>query len=236
MLVGKPVAAVVVELSEAIVLLGSYASVVAAGGAVVVGAKVSWVGTSIVVASSLPVGTILWGAWVVVREGVVGIEDTDTVGIGTTTAVVDSTEEEARVSVDETLETPVVMADSTEPDVVDDADDIDDSADPEMDETPVVDDASVAPEVVVALDSPDGVEAPEASEVPPVVDTLPVSEDWAPDVTDVTDVASPEPAVTGTLDSLPVEIPPIGTMVLPLEVEVGSVELLEGTVDGFSVG
>jgi hypothetical protein len=41
MLVGKPVAAVVVELSEAIVLLGSYASVVAAGGAVVVGAKVS---------------------------------------------------------------------------------------------------------------------------------------------------------------------------------------------------
>jgi hypothetical protein len=166
----------------------------------------------------------------------VGIEDTDTVGIGTTTAVVDFTEEEARVSVDETLETPVVMADSTEPDVVDDADDIEDSADPEMDETPVVDDASVAPEVVVALDSPDGVEAPEASEVPPVVDTLPVSEDWAPDVTDVTDVASPEPAVTGTLDSLPVEIPPIGTMVLPLEVEVGSVELLEGTVDGFSVG
>lgn len=60
MLVGKPVGAVVVEPSEAKVLLGSSsASVGVGGGAVVVGAKVSWVGTSMVVASSLPVGMML---------------------------------------------------------------------------------------------------------------------------------------------------------------------------------
>ena len=57
-LVGKPVGAVVDEPSEAKVLLWSSASV-AVGGAVVVGAKVSWVGTSTVVASLVPVGMML---------------------------------------------------------------------------------------------------------------------------------------------------------------------------------
>lgn len=57
-MVGKPVGAVVDEPSEAKVLLWSSASV-AVGGAVVVGAKVSWVGTSTVVASLVPVGMML---------------------------------------------------------------------------------------------------------------------------------------------------------------------------------
>lgn len=57
MLVGKPVGAVVDEPSEAKVLLSSAS--VAVGGAVVVGAKVSWVGTSTVVASLVPVGMML---------------------------------------------------------------------------------------------------------------------------------------------------------------------------------
>ena len=58
MLVGKPVGAVVDEPSEARVLLCSSASV-AVGGAVVVGAKVIWVGISTVVASLVPVGMML---------------------------------------------------------------------------------------------------------------------------------------------------------------------------------
>jgi hypothetical protein len=59
MLVGKPVAAVVVDPSEASVLLGSSASVGVGGRGVMVGAKVRLVGTSSVVASSDPIGTIV---------------------------------------------------------------------------------------------------------------------------------------------------------------------------------
>lgn len=60
MLVGKPVATVVVEPSEASVLLDPSASVVVETKEVVmVGAKVRLVGTSSVVASSVPIGTMV---------------------------------------------------------------------------------------------------------------------------------------------------------------------------------
>jgi len=59
MLVGKPVGAVVEEPSDARVLLGSSVPVGSRGGAVVVGAKVSWVGISTVVASLVPIGVRL---------------------------------------------------------------------------------------------------------------------------------------------------------------------------------
>jgi len=60
MLVGKPVvAAVVVEPSEASVLLDASASVGVAGREVMVGAKIRLVGTSSVVASSVPMGTMV---------------------------------------------------------------------------------------------------------------------------------------------------------------------------------
>jgi hypothetical protein len=144
MLVGKPVAAVVVEPSEARVLLGSLSTLVGVGGgAVVVGAKTSWVGTSFVVASSVPVGIMLWGAWLVVGEGVVKTEESDVVGRGTT-AIVDSSEEDGRLSVVETLSTPLVVADSTWPDVVVEADD------PDVDVASVLVVASDAPEVDAA--------------------------------------------------------------------------------------
>jgi hypothetical protein len=61
MLVGKPVvAAVVVEPSEAKVLLGSSASVGVGGREVVVGAKARLVGTSSEVASSVPIGAMVY--------------------------------------------------------------------------------------------------------------------------------------------------------------------------------
>jgi hypothetical protein len=61
MLVGKPVvAAVVVEPSEANVLLGSSASVGVGGREVIVGAKVRLVGTTSEVASSVPIGAMVY--------------------------------------------------------------------------------------------------------------------------------------------------------------------------------
>lgn len=58
MLLGKPVGAVVLETSEATVLLSS-PSVAVGGGAVLVGAKTILVGTSTVVAESLPIGAMV---------------------------------------------------------------------------------------------------------------------------------------------------------------------------------
>jgi hypothetical protein len=61
MLVGKPVvAAVVVDPSEANVLLGSSASVGVGGREVMVGAKMRLVGTSSAVASLVPIGAIVY--------------------------------------------------------------------------------------------------------------------------------------------------------------------------------
>lgn len=178
-----------------------------------------------------------------VGEGVVTGADSDSVGIGTgTTAVVDSAEDVAELA----LSVALVIADSAEPDVA------------ELSEAPVVDeeslvvdasdapevavDASVAPDVVVAVS-----EAPEvvvaASEAPEVV----VGASEAPDVADalesvevavaVPDVASPYPVVLVMLSSPEVVIGTgtMGTVVL-LASEAVSVELLEETLEGLSVG
>jgi hypothetical protein len=222
MLVGNPVAAVVFEPSEAKVLLGSLStSVGVGGGAVVVGAKIIWVGTSFVVASSVPVGIMLWGAWLVVGEGVVKTEESDVVRIGTT-AVVDSSEEEERLSVVEALSTPLVIADSSWPDVVVDADDSDvDAASvlvvgwdaPELDaasvvvddsELPDVDEASVAAVVseTSEVDEASGVvDASEAAGVDEAFTSVDVSA--APEVDETSEVfdASEVPAVVVALAS-----------------------------------
>lgn len=239
MLVGKPVGAVVDEPSEARVLLCSSASV-AVGGAVVVGAKVSWVGISTVVASLVPVGTMLWGASVVVGEGVVTGADSDSVGIGTgTTAVVDSAEDVAELA----LSVPLVIADSAEPGLVDDAED---SEAPVVDEASVVVDASDAAEVAVEV----AVDASVAAEVVVAVSEAPevvVDASETPEVADVLasvevavaapDVASPDPVVLVPLSSPDVVIGTgtMGTVVL-LSSEAVSVELLEETLDGLRVG
>jgi hypothetical protein len=245
MLVGKPVGAVVDVPSEAKVLLCSSPSV-AVGGAVVVGAKVSWVGMSTVVASLVPVGMMLWGASVLVGRGVVTGADSDSVGIGTgTTAVVDSVESVAELA----LSVPLVTADSASPELVEDAEV---SEAPVVAEESVVEDASDAPEVVVdASVAPEVVvavsEVPEvivaASEAPEVV----VYASEAPDVVDalasvevaeaVPDVASPDAVVLVTLSSPEVVIGTgtMGTVVL-LASEAVSVELLEETLEGLRVG
>lgn len=235
MLVGKPVGAVVDVPSEAKVLLCSSPSV-AVGGAVVVGAKVSWVGMSTVVASLVPVGMMLWGASVLVGRGVVTGADSDSVGIGTgTTAVVDSVEDVAGLA----LSVPLVTADSASSDLVEDAEV---SEAPVVAEESVVEDASDAPEVVVAVSEvPEVVVA--ASEAPEVV----VYASEAPDVVDalasvevaeaVPDVASPDAVVLVTLSSPEVVIGTgtTGTVVL-LASEAVSVELLEETLEGLRVG
>lgn len=168
-----------------------------------------------------------------VGEGVVTAADSDSVGIGTgTTAVVDSVEDVAELA----LSIALVIADSAEPDVAEL------SEAPVVDEESVVVDASDAPEVAVdASAAPDLVAA--VSEAPEVV--VGVSE--APDVADapdsvevavaVPDVASPYPVVLVTLSSPEVVIG-TGTMgtVLLLASEAVSVELLEETLEGLSVG
>lgn len=161
-----------------------------------------------------------------------------------TIAVVESSDDVAGLSVGDALSVPLVIADSTVPDVIDDA---------EVSEVLVLDAdsgvvvASEAPEVeVAASDAPEVVvvesEAPEevadASDSPEVADALSsvevavalsVGEDAAPDV------ASPDPVVFVTLSSAGVEIGTgtMGTMVLSVAV---SVELFEETDDGLSVG
>ena len=225
MLVGKPVGAVVDVPSEAKVLLCSSPSV-AVGGVVVVGAKVSWVGMSTVVASLVPVGMMLWGASVLVGRGVVTGADSDSVGIGTgTTAVVDSVEDVAELA----LPVPLVMADSAAPDLVDD---VEDSDAPAVAEESVVVDASDAPEVVVdASVAPEVVVA--VSEAPEVVDAL----DSVEVAEAVPDVASPDAVVLVMLSSPEVVIGTgtMGTVGL-LASEAVSVELLEETLEGLSVG
>ena len=265
MLVGKPVGAVVDELSEARVLLCSSASVGLGGGAVVVGAKVSWVGISTVVASLVPVGMMLWGASVLVVEGVGTGVVSDSVGMGMgTTAVVDSSEDVAEVA----LSVPLVIADSAEPDVVDDAEDsesplvdeesgvVDASDAPEVavdasDAPEVAVDASVAPEVVVVASVAPEVavavsEAPEvvvyASEAPDdsdALDSVEVAVALPLDTDSAPDVASPDPAVLVALSSPGVVIGTgmMGTIVLLLLASVAvSVELLEELVVEISVG
>lgn len=160
-----------------------------------------------------------------------------------TIAVVESSDDVAGLSVGDALSVPLVIADSTVPDVIDDA---------EVSEVLVLDAdsgvvvASEAPEVeVAASEAPEVVvvesEAPEevadASDPPEVADALgsvevavaSVGEDAAPDV------ASPDPVVFVTLSSAGVEIGTgtMGTMVLSVAV---SVELFEETDDGLSVG
>ena len=168
-----------------------------------------------------------------VGEGVVTGADSDSVGIGTgTTAVVDSVEDVAELA----LSVALVIADSAEPDVAEL------SEAPVVDEESVVVDASDAPEVAVdASAAPDVVVA--VSEAPEVV----VGASEAPDVADalesvevavaVPDVASPYPVVLVTLSSPEVVIGTgtIGTVVL-LASEAVSVELLEETLEGLSVG
>ena len=161
-----------------------------------------------------------------VGEGVVTGAVSDLVGIGTgTTAVVDSTEDVAKVA----LLVPLVIADSAEPDLVDDAED---SEAPVVDAESVVVDATDAPEVVVAVS-----EAPEVvvdtSEAPDVADALESVEVAVA----VPDVASPYSVVLVTLSS-PEVVTGTGTMgtVVLLASEAVSVELLEETLEGFSVG
>lgn len=168
-----------------------------------------------------------------VGEGVVTGADSDSVGIGTgTTAVVDSVEDVAELA----LSVALVIADSAEPDVAEL------SEAPVVDEESVVVDASDAPEVAVdASAAPDVIVA--VSEAPEVV----VGASEAPDVADalesvevavaVPDVASPYPVVLVTLSSPEVVIGTgtIGTVVL-LASEAVSVELLEETLEGLSVG
>lgn len=234
MLVGKPVGAVVDVPSEAKVLLCSSPSV-AVGGAVVVGAKVSWVGMSTVVASLVPVGMMLWGASVLVGRGVVTGADSDSVGIGTgTTAVVDSAEDVAELA----LSVPLVTADSASPDLVEDAEIseapvvAEESVEDASDAPEVVVDASVAPEVVVAV-SEDPEVVVYASDAPDVVDALAS----VGVVEAVPDVASPDAVVFVTLSSPEVVIGTgtMGTVVL-LASEAVSVELLEEILEGLSVG
>ena len=181
-----------------------------------------------------------------VGEGMVTGVDSVLVGIGTgTTAVVDSSEDVVELA----LSVPLVIADSAESDLVDDAEDSEapvveeasEVVDAASEAPEVVVDASVAPEVVVAAS-----EAPEvvvdASEAPDVAEalesvevavTLPVGGDSAPDV------ASPDPVVLVKLSSPEVVIGTgtMGTIVLLLLVSVAvSVELLEEPLDGLSVG
>lgn len=168
-----------------------------------------------------------------VGEGVVTGADSDSVGIGTgTTAVVDSVEDVAELA----LSVALVIADSAEPDVA------------ELSEAPVVDEESV---VVDASDAPEaGVDASAAPDVVVAVSEAPevvVGASEAPDVADalesvevavaVPDVASPYPVVLVTLSSPEVVIGTgtIGTVVL-LASEAVSVELLEETLEGLSVG
>jgi hypothetical protein len=182
-------------------------------------------------------------------------------GIGTT-AVVDSSEDVVALA----LSVPLVIADSAEPDLVDDAEESEvpvvgaDSAVVDASDAPgVAVDASVAPEVVVSASEAAEVvvvapEAPEvvvdASEAPEVV----VYASEAPDVADALDsaevpvavpvdkdsapeVASPEPMVSVAVSSAGVEIG-TGTMgtVVLLASVADSVELLEETLVGLSVG
>ena len=168
-----------------------------------------------------------------VGEGVVTGADSDSVGIGTgTTAVVDSVEDVAELA----LSVALVIADSAEPDVAEL------SEAPVVDEESVVVDASDAPEVAVDASAAPGVvvavsEAPEvvvgASEAPDVADALESVEVAVA----VPDVASPYPVVLVTLSSPEVVIGTgtIGTVVL-LASEAVSVELLEETLEGLSVG
>jgi hypothetical protein len=108
---------------------------------------------------------------VLVGEGVVTGVDSVSVGIGTgTTAVVDSSEDVVELA----LSVPLVIADSAEPDVVDDAEDseapvvVEASEEVEASDAPeVAVDASVAPEVVDASVAPEVVFV--ASEAPEVV-------------------------------------------------------------------
>lgn len=150
MVVGKPVGAVVLEPSEAKALV-SPASVGVGGWAVVVGAKARLVGTSSVVASSLPVGTIECGASVVVEgtrvvSGVDSTEGSVLVTIGTI-GVAESSDSEAVLVVGDGLTVSTVVSDASDPE---------DAEDPEVAE---------AAEVV------------DASEEPVSLDALPVAED-----------------------------------------------------------
>lgn len=233
MLVGKPEGAVVLEPSETNVLLASSVPVAVGGGAVTVAAKVILVGIVSSVASSVPMGSLVYGGTVLVGEGVVKTEVSDPVAMGTT-AVVDSSEDDARVSVEDALSTELVIADSAVPDSVAEADD---PEEPEADETPVVVvEASDTPEVVeavessvdfVTLDPPDFVVAVESS----VVAEAPlVVEDSAPDV------GLPDPAVGVALSSDGVGIGTMGMRVVLSVLVAVSLELLERAVDGFNVG
>lgn len=225
MLVGKPEGAVVLEPSETNVLLASSVPVTVGGGAVTVAAKVILVGTVSSVASSVPMAEMVYLGSDLVAEGVVKTEVSDPVAMGTT-AVVDSSEDDERVSVEDALSTELVIADSAVPDSVADAD-----------ETPVeVLEASDTPEVLeavetsvdfVTLGSPDFVVAVESS----VVAEAPlVGEDSAPDV------GLPDPALGLALSSDAVGIGTMGTRVVLSVLVAVSLELLEGTVDGLIVG
>ena len=178
--------------------------------------------------------------------GVVTGADSDSVAIGAgTIALVDSSDDVAGLSEGDVLPVPLVIADSTVPDVVDDAEDSE--APVEDAESGVVDaseapevavDASEAPEVVaaseapeVAVDASDSPDVADASGLVEVAVTLPLGEDSAPDV------ASPDPVVCVAGSSAGVEIGTGTTGTIVLLVSVGiSVELLEEAEDGLSVG
>jgi hypothetical protein len=133
--------------------------------------------------------------------------DSDAMGTGTT-AVVESDDDGAGLSVDEVLSVPLVTTDSAVPDVVGDAE----VSDAEVSETPVEDAESGV------------VEASEAPEV-------------AVDTSEAPVVASPDPVVSVAVSSAGVEIGTgtTGTIVLLVSVAT-SVELLEEAEDGLSVG
>jgi hypothetical protein len=169
--------------------------------------------------------------------GVVTGADSDSVAIGTGTMVlVESSDDVAGLSVGDVLSVPLVIADSTVPDVVDEA---------EVSEAPVEDaesgvvEVSVAPEVAVdvseapevAVDASDSPDVADASGLVEVAVILPLGEDSAPDV------ASPDPVVGVAGSSAGVEIGTGTTGTIVLLVSVGiSVELLEEAEDGLSVG
>lgn len=142
-------------------------------------------------------------------------EVSDSVGTGTgTTAVVDWSEDVARVSVEDALSTELVTSDSAAPEV-EDADD------------PDVDGASDAPELVVAVASSEDfvtLESVAVAEAPVVGD------DSAPDV------GLPDPAVGDAVSSDAVGIAPIGMMVLLSVLVAVSLELPEEPVVGLRVG
>jgi hypothetical protein len=162
---------------------------------------------------------------VLVGEGVVTGVDSVSVGIGTgTTAVVDSSEDVVELA----LSVPLVIADSAEPDVVDDAEDseapvvveaseeVDASDAPEVAVdalvAPEVVDASVAPEVVVvASEAPEVVVASEAPEVVVYASVAPEVVVAASEAPEVVVDASEAPDVAEALESVEVAVTlPVG--------------------------